>query len=103
MVHAPYRRLAIRRAPYIDLLRVGTIGRSCLVKQVASNDRKVIWSWGRHAKVGHPRIGNEFGYPFYELVTINGIAEVIEHRRMEPIFSVNDDPVIRQELESRTK
>jgi hypothetical protein len=58
---------------------------------------------GRTLRSGHPRIGNEFDYPFYELVTINEIAEVIEHRRMEPIFSINDDPMIRQELESRTK
>jgi len=30
-------------------------------------------------------------YPLYEIVTVNGITEVIEHRQMEPIFYVTDD------------
>jgi hypothetical protein len=31
-------------------------------------------------------------YPTYEVVTMNGITEVIEHRAMEPVFYVTDDP-----------
>jgi hypothetical protein len=58
---------------------------------------------GGAMRLGHPRVENEFGYPFYELVTIDGVAEAIEHRRIEPIFFVNDDPAIRQKLESRAK
>lgn len=42
--------------------------------------------------------GNPQGDPGYELVTVNGVSEVIEHRRMEPIFYINDDPVIRSAL-----
>lgn len=38
------------------------------------------------------------GYPSYEVVTVNGITEIIEHRRMEPIFYINDDPAVRAEL-----
>jgi hypothetical protein len=29
-------------------------------------------------------------YPSYEVVTINGISEAIEHRAMEPIFYIAD-------------
>jgi hypothetical protein len=31
----------------------------------------------------------------------NGITEVIESKRMEPVFYVNDDPVVRAALEAR--
>src|SRR6266446_4360301 len=32
------------------------------------------------------------GYPLYEVVTANGITEIIEHRAMEPVFYITDDP-----------
>ena len=35
------------------------------------------------------------GYPSYEVVTVGDVAEVIEHRRAEPIFYIVDDPSIR--------
>lgn len=38
------------------------------------------------------------GYPAYVVVTVNGITDVIEHRKMEPIFYVTDDPKIWKEL-----
>jgi hypothetical protein len=34
-------------------------------------------------------------YPFYEAVTVNRITEVLEFKRMEPVFYVTDDPEIR--------
>jgi hypothetical protein len=37
-------------------------------------------------------------YPNYEVVVVNGITEIIEHRKMEPIFYVSDDPAIRNEV-----
>ncbi len=37
-------------------------------------------------------------YPVYEIETANGITEVIEFRRMEPVFYVNDDPEVRTKL-----
>lgn len=30
-------------------------------------------------------------YPCYEIITVNGTAEVIEHRKMEPTFYITDD------------
>ena len=37
-------------------------------------------------------------YPSYEVVTANGITDVMEHRLQEPIFYVTDDPEIRRAL-----
>lgn len=37
-------------------------------------------------------------YPSFEIITVNGITEVIEHRKMEPIFYITDDPAILSEL-----
>jgi hypothetical protein len=40
-------------------------------------------------------------YPAYEAITINGITEIIEHRKMEPIFYVTDDPTVWKQYELR--
>jgi hypothetical protein len=45
--------------------------------------------------------GTSFSYPLYELVTANGITEIIEHRRMEPKFYITDDPAVLAELGGR--
>ncbi|HEX5123070.1 MAG TPA: hypothetical protein VFV97_07470 [Rhodanobacteraceae bacterium] len=37
-------------------------------------------------------------YPGYSVITAGGITEAVEHRRMEPIFYVVDDPAVRHEL-----
>jgi hypothetical protein len=37
-------------------------------------------------------------YPFYEIITVNGITEIIEHRKMEPIFYITDDSAVWKEL-----
>jgi hypothetical protein len=37
-------------------------------------------------------------YPSYEVITVNNFTEVIEHKRMEPIFHVNRDPAVRTQL-----
>jgi hypothetical protein len=34
----------------------------------------------------------------YEVVTVNGITEIIEHRKMEPLFYVTDDAAVWEEL-----
>ncbi len=46
----------------------------------------------------NPRAGFPPGYPAYEIITVNGITEIIEHRRMEPIFYITDDPAVVSEL-----
>jgi hypothetical protein len=37
-------------------------------------------------------------YPMYQLVTVNGMSEVIEHRKMEPVFYISDDPEVRKAI-----
>jgi hypothetical protein len=38
------------------------------------------------------------GYPTYEVITANGVADIVEHRRMEPIFYITDDANVWTEL-----
>jgi hypothetical protein len=38
------------------------------------------------------------GYPRYKVVTINGITDIIELRKMEPLFYMTDDPAVWEEL-----
>ena len=37
-------------------------------------------------------------YPSYVVIAANGTTEIIEHRRMEPIIYVTDDPAVRTDL-----
>ena len=46
----------------------------------------------------HPPQGFPPGYPAYEVITADGITEVIEHKKMEPIFYITDDPVVWREF-----
>jgi hypothetical protein len=39
-----------------------------------------------------------FHYPRYVAITVNGVTDIIEHRTMEPIFYVTDDPAVWKEL-----
>jgi hypothetical protein len=41
------------------------------------------------------------GYPSYEIIYVGDQVEIIEHRRMEPIFYVTDDPAVWSELADR--
>jgi len=41
-----------------------------------------------------PSQRSRFVHPAYVAITVNGITDIIEHRRMEPIFYVSDDPLI---------
>src|SRR5579863_10052711 len=41
-----------------------------------------------------PPQGVASGYPSYKAVTVNGMTEIIEHRKMEPIFYVTDDTAV---------
>jgi hypothetical protein len=34
----------------------------------------------------------------YEAITVDGVTEIIEHRKMEPIFFVTDDPAVRKQI-----
>jgi hypothetical protein len=46
----------------------------------------------------HPPQGFPPGSPAYEVITVNGITDIVEHRKMEPIFYITDDPAVWKEL-----
>jgi hypothetical protein len=46
----------------------------------------------------HPPQGFAPGYPSYEVATAGGITEIIEHKQMEPVFYISDDPAVLKEL-----
>lgn len=37
-------------------------------------------------------------YPRYEILTAEGMLDVVVHRRLEPLFRVTDDPDVRRRL-----
>ncbi len=37
------------------------------------------------------------GIPSFEVITANGITEIVEHKKIEPIFYVTDNPVVWRE------
>lgn len=45
---------------------------------------------------GPLKVNHKFQYPGYELVTVNGVTDIIEHRKAEPIFYVTDDPDVKK-------
>lgn len=47
----------------------------------------------KNKKPGYPE-----GYPSYEVITVGGVTEIIEHRQMEPVFYVTDDPEVLAEF-----
>jgi hypothetical protein len=38
------------------------------------------------------------GFPIFEVITVNGMSEVVEHRKVEPMFYINDDPEVKEKL-----
>jgi hypothetical protein len=44
------------------------------------------------------RAGFAPGFPSYEVITIDGLPDVVEHRALEPTFYMTDDPVVLEEL-----
>jgi hypothetical protein len=43
-------------------------------------------------------LGFPSGYPSYEIITVDSVTDIIEHRKMEPIFYVTDDSNVWKEL-----
>ena len=52
----------------------------------------------RSVQLSRQREGFPEGYPRYKVVTINGITDIIELRKMEPVFYMTDDPGVWREL-----
>jgi hypothetical protein len=49
-------------------------------------------------QLSSPPVGYPKGYPAYIVATINDVSDIIELRKMEPVFYMTDDPAIWEEL-----
>lgn len=49
-------------------------------------------------KLKNPPAGYPKNYPLYQVITINGVTDIVEHRKMEPYFYMTDDPAVWNEL-----
>ena len=52
----------------------------------------------RTRELDNPPAGYPKSYPAYNVVTINGVTDITERRKMEPVFYMTDDPVVWKEL-----
>jgi hypothetical protein len=48
--------------------------------------------------LNHPPQGFAPGYPAYNVINVNGITEIVEYRKPEPIFYITDDAAVWKEL-----
>ncbi|WP_263368215.1 hypothetical protein [Edaphobacter bradus] len=69
-------------------------------------NQRVIQKENGKLKCGDPFVlenppqGSPPSYPGYEAITVNGVTEIIEHKKPEPIFYVTDDTAVRKQIES---
>jgi len=40
------------------------------------------------------------GYPSFEAISVNNVTEIIEHKKMEPLFSITDNPAVWQQYKA---
>lgn len=65
-------------------------------KELAETKGRIVNRYPLQLK--NPPQGFDPGYPSYEVIAVSGVMEVIEHRKMEPVFYVVDDPTIRKQI-----
>lgn len=78
-------------------------GRTATFKLKSKDNRTLVSMTGavrgsQPSHLGSAGTGSPAGYPLYQVVTVNGVVEVVEHRAMEPIFYVTDDAAVWKEL-----
>lgn len=67
-------------------------------KKLANVHGKTKGRYPLHLRNPQQGSDSRYRYPSYEVITANGITEIIEHRKMEPMFYVSDDPAVWKEL-----
>jgi len=78
-------------------------GRSATFKLKDTKGKVLTKVYGKSRGLGpnqlkHPPPGFPPGSPAYEVITVNGITDIIEHRKPEPIFYITDDPAVWKEM-----
>lgn len=79
---------------YFTWPSAGFILRDAKGKTLVEVDERVKCSDFRRRNPPH---GYPAGYPRYTEIVVKGTSELIEHRKMEPVFYVTDDPAVWQE------
>lgn len=72
-------------------VRLRTGDGSTLQEVVATRRGREPLTLGRQEDAGS-------SYPVYEILTVNDVVEVMEHRRMEPVVYLTDEPEVKKEL-----
>ena len=85
---------------------IGSSGRTARFKLLDSKGRQIAEVIGAQKGLEpfvlrNSRPGSPAGYPSYEVVTANGVTEIIEHRKLEPIFYISDDRDVLAEIEGK--
>lgn len=62
-----------------------------------------IQSGIRSVHLSEPHNDYPKGYPRYKVITINGITDIVELRKMEPYFYMTDDEYVWEELGVKRK
>ena len=56
----------------------------------------------RPIEVKDPQGSFPKGYPSYEVITVDGITDIVEHRKREPIFYMSDNPQVMKEVDGKS-
>lgn len=78
---------------------IGPGGRTATVKlydKSGSRLKKVSGKqMGLHPLTFTPHVlGQPLPRPSYEVITFDGVVDIVEHRKMEPVFYMTDDPAV---------
>ncbi len=79
----------------------GVVGRTAefrLLDRSGRTLKRVIGKEYGNEPLTLPPGSDSRNYPSYGVIVADGITEIIEHRRMEPVFDINDDPAVRAGL-----
>ena len=52
----------------------------------------------RPLKLKNPPRGFSKNYPRYAVIIVNDMLDIVEHRELEPVFYMTDDPAVWAEL-----
>jgi hypothetical protein len=82
---------------------IGPDGRKAVFKLKDKNNRVLEKASGSQQGLHPMRLksnpeGSTINYPLYEVITVDDKTDIIEHRKMEPVFYMTDDPAVWKEL-----
>jgi hypothetical protein len=69
------------------------------IKVLHKRGKTLLTLTGKGTYLAQPARGSAGGlYPAYKVVVVNGIPDIVEHRAMEPIVYMTDDPAVWKAL-----